>query len=56
MFPVWDLMFGSFEMPRARRPQRFGAEGVPDDLVGQLAYPLRRDAASLTARAQGPGN
>jgi sterol desaturase/sphingolipid hydroxylase (fatty acid hydroxylase superfamily) len=44
MFPVWDLMFGTFHMPRAQRPARFGADGVPGDLIGQLAYPLRRGA------------
>jgi sterol desaturase/sphingolipid hydroxylase (fatty acid hydroxylase superfamily) len=45
MFPVWDLMFGTFHMPRERRPEVFGAEGVPGDLVGQLLYPLRRRTA-----------
>jgi sterol desaturase/sphingolipid hydroxylase (fatty acid hydroxylase superfamily) len=46
MFPVWDLMFGTFHMPRARRPTGFGAEGVPGDLIGQLLHPLRRDGAA----------
>jgi sterol desaturase/sphingolipid hydroxylase (fatty acid hydroxylase superfamily) len=41
MFPVWDLMFGTFYMPRRGRPERFGADGVPGDLVGQLIHPLR---------------
>ncbi|HEY1753340.1 MAG TPA: sterol desaturase family protein [Caulobacteraceae bacterium] len=45
MFPVWDLMFGTFHMPAGRRPEGFGAEGVPGDLVGQLLYPLRRSGA-----------
>jgi sterol desaturase/sphingolipid hydroxylase (fatty acid hydroxylase superfamily) len=40
MFPVWDLMFGTFYMPRGRRPEAFGAEGVPDGLLGQLAHPF----------------
>jgi len=56
MFPVWDLMFGTFHMPPARRPDRFGAEGVPGDLIGQLLYPLRRAAVPATPRAQGPRN
>jgi len=53
MFPVWDLMFGTFHMPRAHRPVRFGAEGVPGDLIGQLIYPLRRDAGPIAAHAEG---
>ena len=42
MFPVWDLAFGTFYMPAGRRPERYGADGVPADLVGQLLHPLRR--------------
>jgi sterol desaturase/sphingolipid hydroxylase (fatty acid hydroxylase superfamily) len=41
MLPVWDLMFGTFHMPRHVRPEQFGADGVPGDLVGQLVHPLR---------------
>ena len=37
MFPVWDLMFGTFYMPGRRRPERYGADGVPGDLIGQLS-------------------
>jgi sterol desaturase/sphingolipid hydroxylase (fatty acid hydroxylase superfamily) len=40
MFPVWDLMFGTFHMPRGRRPQTFGADGVPAGLFGQLIHPF----------------
>jgi sterol desaturase/sphingolipid hydroxylase (fatty acid hydroxylase superfamily) len=40
MFPVWDLMFGTFYMPRGRLPDVFGAEGVPAGLFGQLAHPF----------------
>ncbi|HLY80348.1 MAG TPA: sterol desaturase family protein [Caulobacteraceae bacterium] len=40
MFPVWDLMFGTFRMPRGERPQTFGAEGVPHGLLGQLVHPF----------------
>jgi sterol desaturase/sphingolipid hydroxylase (fatty acid hydroxylase superfamily) len=49
MFPVWDLMFGTFRMPRAGRPAGFGADGVPGDLIGQLAHPLRRRAVRARA-------
>ena len=41
LLPVWDLMFGTFYMPAGARPEAFGAEGVPGDLVGQLLHPLR---------------
>ena len=41
LFPAWDLMFGTFYMPARVRPERFGADGVPGDLVGQLLHPLR---------------
>jgi sterol desaturase/sphingolipid hydroxylase (fatty acid hydroxylase superfamily) len=61
MFPVWDLMFATFHMPRRARPGRFGADGVPGDLIGQLLHPLRpgarqgADARSGTDAAVGPG-
>jgi sterol desaturase/sphingolipid hydroxylase (fatty acid hydroxylase superfamily) len=51
LFPLWDLMFGTFYMPAHARPDRFGADGVPEDLVGQLVYPLRR--APRAARPSG---
>jgi sterol desaturase/sphingolipid hydroxylase (fatty acid hydroxylase superfamily) len=41
MFPVWDLMFGTFYMPSRGRHERFGADGVPGDMLGQLFHPLR---------------
>jgi sterol desaturase/sphingolipid hydroxylase (fatty acid hydroxylase superfamily) len=41
LFPLWDLVFGTFYMPAGVRPDRFGADGVPGDLVGQLLHPLR---------------
>jgi sterol desaturase/sphingolipid hydroxylase (fatty acid hydroxylase superfamily) len=52
MFPVWDLMFGTFHMPAGARPDRFGAEGVPGDMLGQLVHPLR-PAAAARSGAQG---
>jgi sterol desaturase/sphingolipid hydroxylase (fatty acid hydroxylase superfamily) len=45
IFPVWDLMFGTFHLPSDRRPDGYGAEGVPADLLGQLVHPLRPPAA-----------
>ena len=40
-FPFLDLMFGTFHMPQGRLPESYGAEGVPDHFLGQLAYPFR---------------
>ncbi len=43
LFPVWDLMFGTFHMPRGRVPTRFGVigEAVPEGFWAQLAWPFR---------------
>lgn len=43
LFPVWDLIFGTWYMPRDRMPCDFGVhEPTPDTLWGQIAYPFRR--------------
>lgn len=40
--PLWDQIFGTWFMPPDRRPEAYGvADPVPDDMVGQLLYPLR---------------
>ena len=45
--PVWDLMFGTFHMPKGRQPAVFGvADPVPRGLLGQLIYPFRRRTGS----------
>lgn len=43
LFPVWDLIFGTFYLPEGRQPQSFGAPGaeVPPHLLGQLLHPFR---------------
>jgi sterol desaturase/sphingolipid hydroxylase (fatty acid hydroxylase superfamily) len=44
-FPVWDILFGTYYMPRDRRPTAFGTTTpVPTGLVGQLTFPFRRSA------------
>lgn len=41
-FPVWDLVFGTFYMPKGRQPEQFGVnDPVPRGLLGQLVYPFR---------------
>lgn len=42
-FPIWDLVFGTFYMPKGRQPEEFDvADPVPTGLLGQLIYPFRR--------------
>jgi sterol desaturase/sphingolipid hydroxylase (fatty acid hydroxylase superfamily) len=48
MFPAWDLMFGTFYMPAGARPERFGADGVPGDMLGQLIHPWRAAAPPVS--------
>lgn len=49
LFPVFDLLFGTFYLPRDRRPQVYGIPGgdVPAGLWRQLWYPFRRSPASV---------
>jgi sterol desaturase/sphingolipid hydroxylase (fatty acid hydroxylase superfamily) len=44
LFPLCDLLFGTFYLPKAATPSRFGLRGVtvPEDFLGQLAYPFRQ--------------
>lgn len=43
LLPVWDIMFGTYYMPAGKVPSRFGtATPVPTGLVGQLAFPFRK--------------
>jgi sterol desaturase/sphingolipid hydroxylase (fatty acid hydroxylase superfamily) len=54
-FPVWDVMFGTFHMPRGALPQSYGIEGevMPEGLVPQLLYPLRPTPALKPAISVG---
>jgi sterol desaturase/sphingolipid hydroxylase (fatty acid hydroxylase superfamily) len=50
--PIWDVLFGTLHMPRARVPQRYGTdEPVPRSYLRQLACPFVR-RAGVTPRAQ----
>lgn len=43
IFPVWDILFGTFYMPRHKRPTRFGcSDAVPQTFLAQMTYPLKR--------------
>lgn len=44
LLPVWDILFGTYYMPR-HAPTRFGVDRpVPATIWGQLAWPFRRRA------------
>jgi sterol desaturase/sphingolipid hydroxylase (fatty acid hydroxylase superfamily) len=43
LFPVWDILFGTYYMPQDRLPRHFGTQTpVPPGLLGQLAFPFQR--------------
>ena len=43
LFPVWDVIFGTFYLPRGLRAENFGIhDPMPVSLWGQLAQPFRR--------------
>jgi sterol desaturase/sphingolipid hydroxylase (fatty acid hydroxylase superfamily) len=40
---VWDILLGTYYMPRDRLPQCFGtATPVPGNLIGQMIFPFKR--------------
>jgi sterol desaturase/sphingolipid hydroxylase (fatty acid hydroxylase superfamily) len=43
LFPIFDIVFGTYYMPRDLLPARFGTDTpVPEGLIGQLLFPFRR--------------
>jgi sterol desaturase/sphingolipid hydroxylase (fatty acid hydroxylase superfamily) len=54
-FPVWDLMFGTYYMPKGLLPHDYGVDGLPSHFLGQMIYPFRvlgeRIAAGRKGRA-----
>jgi sterol desaturase/sphingolipid hydroxylase (fatty acid hydroxylase superfamily) len=43
LFPIWDILFGTYYMPSDGLPERFGTEtAVPHTFAGQMLFPLRR--------------
>jgi sterol desaturase/sphingolipid hydroxylase (fatty acid hydroxylase superfamily) len=38
LFPIYDVIFGTFYLPRGQQPLEFGISG---DFVGQMLYPFR---------------
>jgi sterol desaturase/sphingolipid hydroxylase (fatty acid hydroxylase superfamily) len=49
--PVWDILFGTYFMPR-RQPQQFGIDDpVPEGFLAQMIYPFRRRADGAASPA-----
>ena len=47
LLPLWDILFGTYYMPREQRPSSFGtATPVPTGLIGQMLFPFRRSGAA----------
>jgi sterol desaturase/sphingolipid hydroxylase (fatty acid hydroxylase superfamily) len=45
LLPLWDILFGTYYMPKGKRPAAFGTDTpVPSGLLGQLLFPFRRVA------------
>ena len=44
MFPVYDIIFGTYYMPKDRLPQKFGLknQAIPEGFWAQMIYPFRR--------------
>jgi sterol desaturase/sphingolipid hydroxylase (fatty acid hydroxylase superfamily) len=57
LLPLWDILFGTYHMPRGRTPERFGTDTpVPPGLVGQLAFPFRRSRGQATVKMDAPAS
>ena len=43
-FPIWDLLFGTFRMPKGKLPVTYGADDpvMPQGFPEQMAYPFRQ--------------
>jgi sterol desaturase/sphingolipid hydroxylase (fatty acid hydroxylase superfamily) len=44
-FPLWDILFGTFRMPKGALPDQYGVDdqsSFPREIIGQLAYPFRK--------------
>lgn len=52
LFPFWDILFGTFYMPKDRVPENFGIHDyMPSSLPGQLIQPFRQFAEKPAAQA-----
>jgi sterol desaturase/sphingolipid hydroxylase (fatty acid hydroxylase superfamily) len=48
LLPIWDMMFGTFYMPKGKVPTEFGVhdDSVPESFWGQMAHPFRARSGS----------
>lgn len=46
--PLWDLLFGTFYLPRERWPSAYGVVGskVPESYAAQMIYPFVPEAVA----------
>jgi sterol desaturase/sphingolipid hydroxylase (fatty acid hydroxylase superfamily) len=51
-YPIWDILFGTFELPDERPTVYGNAPYVPMDYLAQLAYPFGADKAVLAWEAR----
>jgi sterol desaturase/sphingolipid hydroxylase (fatty acid hydroxylase superfamily) len=55
LFVFWDMLFGTFYMPKGRVPENFGIpEEFPKDFVGQLVHPFARAFGKRTGAETPP--
>ena len=53
--PVYDLLFGSFHLPKDHWPKEYGTVSpLPKTFLGQLAYPFRRQPSITEESPQSP--
>jgi sterol desaturase/sphingolipid hydroxylase (fatty acid hydroxylase superfamily) len=50
-FPILDVIFGTFYMPKDRLPEAYGVEGVPGNFFAQLIWPFVAIAARFGRKA-----
>jgi sterol desaturase/sphingolipid hydroxylase (fatty acid hydroxylase superfamily) len=54
LFPLWDLVFRTYYLPRGRLPDEVGVrEAVPDGVLRQLAWPFRNRASDPSGASGG---
>jgi len=53
-FPLWDMLFGTYYMPR-RQPTVFGIDDpIPDGFIGQMIQPFNLSRAQTLTAADAP--
>jgi sterol desaturase/sphingolipid hydroxylase (fatty acid hydroxylase superfamily) len=54
-FPLFDLIFGTFHMPKGELPDRYGVDDTefPEGVAAQLLYPFRKPKGAAIAGPDG---